>query len=418
VELKYERCAGLDVHKETVVACVRVATGGGKANHEVRSFATTTRALLELSAWLGSCQVKAVAMEATGVYWRPVWHVLEDEFELTLANARAVKGLPGRKTDVNDATWLSDLLAHGLIRGNFVPERPMADLRDLLRTRKQFTREKVRHTQRIQKVLEDANIKLDSVISNVVGVSGRRILRAIIEGQSSEAFLASLGSDRLKATKKDLEDACRGFLRDHHRLLLRVELDEVEHIEGVITQLEGEVAKLLEPFRGAVEMLMEIPGVGELAARTIVSEIGTDMKRFPSDAHLISWAGLCPRSDQSAGKQRSTRIRDGAPWLREVLVQCAWSATRTKGTYLRAFFYRLRARRGPLKALVAVARTILQSAYHMLRTGEAYRELGETYLDALHQKRSVQHLVQRIQKMGYSVNITELPAAAAVGSFS
>ena len=252
VELKYERCAGLDVHKETVVACVRVATGGGKANHEVRSFATTTRALLELSAWLGSCQVKAVAMEATGVYWRPVWHVLEDEFELTLANARAVKGLPGRKTDVNDATWLSDLLAHGLIRGNFVPERPMADLRDLLRTRKQFTREKVRHTQRIQKVLEDANIKLDSVISNVVGVSGRRILRAIIEGQSSEAFLASLGSDRLKATKKDLEDACRGFLRDHHRLLLRVELDEVEHIEGVITQLEGEVAKLLEPFRGAV----------------------------------------------------------------------------------------------------------------------------------------------------------------------
>ncbi|MBM4369796.1 MAG: IS110 family transposase [Deltaproteobacteria bacterium] len=418
MELKYERCAGLDVHKETVVACVRVAMAGGKASHEVRSFGTTTSALLELSEWLETCQIKAVGMEATGVYWRPVWHVLEGDFELTLANARAVKGLPGRKTDVNDAMWLSDLLAHGLIRGNFVPERPMAEIRDFLRTRKQFAREKVRHTQRIQKILEDANIKLDSVISNVVGTSGRRILRAIIAGTTSKEFLASLGSSRLKASKEELAEACRGFVRDPHRFLLEVELDEVEHLEAVISKLEGEVAKRIEPFRGAVEMLMEIPGVGELAARTIVSEIGIDMNRFPSDAHLISWAGLCPRSDESAGKKRSTRIRDGAPWLREVLVQCAWSATRAKGSYLRALFYRLRARRGPLKALIAVARTMLQSAYHMLRNGEAYRELGEKHFDTLNQMRTARRLVQRLQKMGYAVNITGLPAAEPAGSFS
>jgi len=416
VELKHERCAGLDVHKETVVACVRVVADG-KASHEVRTFGTTTGALIELSEWLASSAVRTVAMEATGVYWRPVWHVLEEDFDLILANARAVKGLPGRKTDVNDATWLADLLAHDLIRGNFVPERPMAELRDVLRTRKQFAREKTRHTQRIQKILEDANIKLDSVISNIVGVSGRRILRAIIAGQASEQFLAGLGSSRLHATRKELAAACRGFSRDHHRFLLRVELDEVEHIEGVIAELEAQAAKLLEPFRGAVEMLMEIPGVGELAAQAIISEIGLDMSRFPSDAHLISWAGLCPRSDESAGKKRSTRIRDGAPWLREVLVQAAWSATRAKGSYLRAYFYRLRGRRGPLKAIVAIARTILQSVFHMLRTGEAYRELGEQYLDNLNQTRTVKHLVNRIQRLGYAVNITALSLPEPAGSF-
>lgn len=417
MEMKYARCAGLDVHKETVVACVRVAVDG-VVEQEVRTFGTTTPALLEMADWLSSREVTVVAMEATGIYWKPVWHVLEDSFELVLANARHVKGLPGRKTDVNDATWISDLLAHGLIRGNFVPERSMAELRDVLRTRKQFAREKTRHVQRLQKILEDCNVKLDSVITDIVGVSGRRMLRAIIAGQNSADVLAGLGSHRLKASRKELADACQGFVREHHRFILKVELDEVEHIEGVIARLEEQAGKLLETFRGMIEMLTEIPGVGENSAQVILGEIGPDMSRFPTDGHLISWAGLCPRNDESAGKRRSTRIRDGAPWLRESLVQAAWSAARTKGTYLQTLFLRLKGRRGPMKAVIAVARTILQSAYHMLKTGEAYRELGEAHFDEIDRERAKNRLVERIKKLGYSVDVTGTSTPTPIPSFS
>lgn len=407
MELKHARCAGLDVHKDTVVTCVRVAEGG-KTRTEVRTFGTTTTSLMRLGDWLREERVTAVAMEATGVYWKPVWHLLEgEEFELILANAAHIKAVPGRKTDVNDAMWIADLLAHGLIRSAFVPEAEVQHLRDFTRTRKQFVREKSRHVQRIQKVLQDCNIKLDSVITDITGKSGREILRAIIAGETSATELAKLGDARLKATPEELAEACRGFVTDHHRFLLRLELDQVEHIEAVISQIEGEAGKALQPFRAQVEALDTIPGVDQTAANVIVAEIGVDMSRFPSDDHLISWAGLCPRSDESAGKRRSKRIRDGAPWLRVTLVQAAWAAVRTKHSYERALFMRLKSRCGPQKAIIAVARTLLQAAYFILKRGEAYRSLGPDHFASLDRERTKNRLVHRLQKLGYNVEIGE-----------
>lgn len=407
MEVVHARCAGLDVHKDTVVACARVVDGG-KVKTDVRTFGTTTSSLLKLGDWLRELRVTAVAMEATGVYWKPVWHLLEDEeFELVLANAAHVKAVPGRKTDVNDAMWLADLLAHGLIRAAFVPDAPIQQMRDLTRIRKQFVREQGRHVQRIQKVLQDCNIKLDSVISDIAGKSGRAILRAIIAGETSPEALAKLGDPRLKATVEDLAEACRGFVTDHHRFLLRLELDQVEHIEAVITKVEGEAAKALHPFRAQVEALDTIPGVDKTAAAVILAEVGADMSRFPTEGHLISWAGLCPRSDESAGKRRSTRIRKGDPWLRTTLIQAAWAAMRKKGSYERSLFLRLKSRRGPQKAIVAVARTLLQAAYFVLRDGVSYATLGPDHFDTLDRERTKSRLVQRLQKLGYNVQIGE-----------
>lgn len=407
MELTHARCAGLDVHKDTVVACVRVAEGG-KVRTDVRTFGTTTTSLMRLGDWLREERVTAVAMEATAVYWKPVWHLLEgEEFGLILANAAHIKAVPGRKTDVNDAMWIADLLAHGLIRSAFVPDAEIQHLRDLTRTRKQFVREKSRHIQRIQKVLQDCNIKLDSVISDITGKSGRAILRAIIAGETSAEELAKLGDARLKATPDDLAEACRGFVVDHHRFLLRLELDEVEHIEDTIAKIEQEAAKALAPFRAQVEALDTIPGIDATAAAVIVAEIGVDMSRFPADDHLISWAGLCPRSDESAGKHRSRRIRKGAPWLRATLVQAAWGAIRTKHSYERTLFMRLKARCGPQKAIVAVARTLLQAAYFLLQRGGEYRSLGTNHFDAVDRTRTKNRLVHRLQKLGYKVEIAE-----------
>lgn len=407
MELNHARCAGLDVHKDTVVACVRVAEDG-KARTEVRTFGTTTTSLMRLGDWLREERVTAVAMEATGVYWKPVWHLLEsEEFELILANAAHIKAVPGRKTDVNDAMWIADLLAHGLIRNAFVPEAKIQHLRDFTRTRKQFVREKSRHVQRVQKVLQDCNIKLDSVITDITGKSGRAILRAIIAGETSAEELAKLGDVRLKATPEELAEACRGFVTDHHRFLLQLELDQVEHIEGVIAQIEGEAAKALQPFRSQVEALDTIPGVDATAAAVIIAEIGVDMSRFPTDDHLISWAGLCPRSDESAGKRRSKRIRDGAPWLRVTLVQAAWAAVRKKHSYERALFMRLKSRRGPQKAIIAVARTLLQAAYFILKRGAQYQSLGPDHFASLDRERTKNRLVHHLKKLGYNVEIAE-----------
>jgi transposase len=409
MELLHERCAGLDVHKDTVVACVRLVHGG-EIERQVRTFKTTTRELLALAEWLDGHCAKHVVMEATGVYWKPVWHILSDgEFELVLANAAHVKNVPGRKSDVSDAAWLADLEAHGLIRGSFVPDGQTQDLRGLLRTRKQLVRERTSHTLRIQKTLEDANIKLDSVISNIVGLSGRRMIEAVVAGESDPAVLAGLADRRLKATPPQLAEALRGRVTRHHRFLLALHLGHIDAIEAAIDKIDQEVEAGLEPFRAAVELLTTIPGVSDLAAQGIVAETGIDMSRFPTCGHLISWAGLCPRSDESAGKRRSTRLRKGAPWLKTLLVQCAWAASKTKATYLHAQFMRLKARRGAKKAIGAVAASILTAAYRMLSTGTVYRDLGPCHFDRRDTGARAKRLLRQLRDLGYSADITPIP---------
>jgi transposase len=345
MEVLYPHCAGLDVHKDTVVACARHMVNG-TVTREIRTFRTTTKDLLALSEWLASQGCTHVAMEATGVYWKPVWHILSDgDVTLVLAHAAHVKNVPGRKTDVNDATWLADLLAHGLIRGSFVPDAQTQELRALLRTRKQFVRERSSHVQRLQKTLEDANIKLDGVISDIIGLSGRRMIQALIAGESDPEVLAALAHRRIKAAPEALREALRGRVTDHHRFLLQLHLQHIDALDAALSAIDREVGIHVEPFHTEVLLLTTIPGVNDLSAHVIRAEIGGDMSRFPSVGHLISWSGFCPRNDESAGKRRSNRMRKGAPWLKTTLIQCAWAATRKNGSYLQAQFQRLRARR-------------------------------------------------------------------------
>src|SRR5919199_1684835 len=412
MELLYPRCAGLDVHKETVVACVRLA-GGSDVVREVRTFATTTAGLLGLSEGLAAHRCTHVAMEATGVYWKPVWHILaEGDVTLILANAAHVKNVPGRKTDVNDATWLAELLAHGLIRPSFVPDAATQEMRALLRTRKQLVREQASHVQRLQKTLEDANIKLDAVLSDVVGVSCRAMLAAPIAGESDPEALAALAHPRLKAAPAALKEALRGRVTRHHRFLLRLHLQQIEALDAAIAALDQEVEDTLGPFRAAVHRLDTIPGVNALAAAVIVSEIGVDMSRFPTAGHLLSWAGLCPRNDESAGKRRSTRLRKGALWLKTTLMPCAWAGARKKGSYLQAQFHRLRARRGAKKAICAVAASMLTAAYHMLKDGTVYEDLGPPHFEKRSKEAQTRHLLRRLADLGYDVEISPLPEMA------
>jgi transposase len=406
MEVVHGNCAGVDVHARQVVVCSRVIGEKGM-EREVRTYATDTRALEELREWLRSRGCTHVAMESTGVYWKPVWHVLEGAFELVLANAKQVRALPGRKSDVNDATWLAELLAHGLIRASFVPPASIQELRDLTRTRKQLIREIARHTLRIQKSLEDANIKLTSVVSNVLGTSGRAILTAIVQGETDPELLASLTSGRLKAGKAQIIEALRGSITEHHRFMIKLHLEQIEQLERAVRELEARTAAA--PFRAAIELLSTIPGVGETTATVIVAEIGDDMSQFPSAGHLLSWAGLCPRLDQSAGKRLSNRTRRGAPWLKTVLVQAAWPASTKTDSYFRSQYLRLKARRGPKKAIVAVAASILTAAYHMLRTGAEYHDLGADHFDRIARTNAKERLVRRLTALGYRVTLE--PAA-------
>jgi len=408
MNLLHGRCAGLDVHAKNVVACVRIEEDA-KLTEEVRTFDTTTKGLLALSAWLELEGCTHVAMEATGVYWKPVWHILESRFELVLANAAHIKNVPGRKTDVKDAKWIADLLAHGLIRGSFVPPTPIQDLRALMRTRKQLVREAARNTQRIQKALEDANIKLTGVIRDILGKSGRAVLDALAAGETDPEKLVDRTGSRLKATREELVEALRGNVREHHRFLIKLHLDQIDVLGRAIDDLDARVASHIDPFRKDIETLTTMPGISETAARVIVSEIGHDMSRFPTAGHLISWAGLCPRSDESAGKRRSTRIRKGAQWLKTVLVQCAWAAIRAKDTYLRSQFHRIKGRRGPMKAIIAVAASMLTSAFHMLTTGADYKDLGAAHLDKRDHAKIARRLVRRLEDLGLKVTVA--PAA-------
>jgi transposase len=404
MEMLHPRCAGLDVHRDTVVACVRrqAADGTGKPSHELRTFGTTTGALFELADWLSTLEVTHVAMEATGVYWRPVWHILDGEFELVLANASHIKAVPGRKTDVNDATWIAELLAHGLIRGSFVPPTPIQELRMLTRTRKQLMRERASHAQRVDKILQDANLKLGSVLADIMGKSGRAILAAIIAGETDPEKLAARAHGRVKASRKDLAAALRGKVTATHRFMLKLHLGQADTLEAAVAEVDKEVGERLEPFQGAQARVTQVPGIGEVAAAAILSEIGLDMTRFPTAGHLISWATLCPRNDESAGKRRSTRVRPGAAWLKPLLVQCAWSATRAKGTYLRAQFARLKARRGPKKAILAVAASMLTAIYHMLKNDTDYVDLGPDHF-VKDRVRAANQLLRKLDRLGFDV---------------
>jgi transposase len=413
MEILHPRCCGLDVHKQTVVACVRLVIDG-KVVKEVRTFGTTTASLMSLSEWLTETQCTHVAMEATGVYWKPVWHILSDGgFELVLGNAAHIKNVPGRKSDVKDADWISDLLAHGLIRASFVPDTQTQEMRTLLRTRKQLVHEKSSHILRIQKTLEDANIKLDSVITDIIGLSGRKMIEALIAGQTDPAKLARLADHRVKASQETLREALRGRVTRQHRFLLRLHLTQIDALDAAIAKIDHEVEAGIQPFRTAVEQVVSIPGVKDLGARSILAEIGIDMSRFPSDGHLISWACICPRNDESAGKRRSTRIRKGSPWLKTTLVQCAWAASRKKDSYLQAQFHRIRARRGVKKAIVAVAASILTAIYHMLKDGTMYQDLGPNHFDSRGKERQKNRLAKRLADLGYAVALAPLATSVA-----
>ena len=404
MQVIHRRCAGLDVHKQTVVACVRIARDREAAQH-VQTFATTTTGLLALADWLASHEVAVVGMEATGVYWKPVWHVLEGHFELVLANAAHVKNVPGRKTDVSDAMWLADLLAHGLIRASFVPPQAVQELRTLTRTRKQFVRERSSHVQRIEKVLEDANLKISVLLSDIVGKSGRAVLDAIIAGHDDPAYLASCISVRVKARRAELIEALRGCITPHHRFMLKLHLSHIDALNTAITNIEKEVGLGLEPFRESAEHLTTMPGLSAVSASVLIAEIGVDMSRFKTAGHLISWAGLCPRNDESAGKRRSTRLRHGGNWLKTTLVQAAWAAVRVKGGYLQAQFHRLRARRGAKKAILAIAASMLAAAWHMLRNQTDWHDLGANHFDRADRTKPVNRLLARLRQLGIHAEV-------------
>ena len=404
MEVLYPRCAGLDVHAGSVTACVRIAVDA-TVTYEHRMVSANTRGLLDLGHWLTAHGCTHVAMEATGVYWKPVWHVLESDFTLILANAMHIRNIPGRKSDMNDATWIADLLAHGLIRSSFVPPAPIQELRDLTRTRKQLMREIGRHTLRIQKTLEDANLKITRVVSDILGASGRAILTALVAGETDPERLADLTRGRLKATRAELVDALYGRVTTHHRFMIQLHLTQVDALGAAVHDVDARVGDALGPFRAAVSLLTTMPGLSDTAARVLVAEIGTDMTRFPSAAHLVSWAGLCPRLDESAGKRRSTRIRQGAPWLKTTLVSAAWAATRKKDSYLRAQFLRIKSRRGAKKAILAVANSMLTAAYHMLRDGVEYHDLGSQHFAHRDKDQITKRLLQRLRDLGVVVEV-------------
>lgn len=402
----YKRCAGLDVHKKTVVACVLTPK-----KSEVRTFSTTTRGLRELAKWLLDNGVTHVAMESTGIYWRPVYNILDGTgCELLLVNAHHIKQVPGRKTDVKDAEWIAELLQHGLLKSSYVPNREQRELRDLVRYRRKQTQMRASEVQRLQKTLEAANIKLSSVISDVTGVSGIAILRAIIEGETHPEKLAALGSDRLKATKEELAEALDGIQGEHHRTLLRSQLRHIEFIDGALELLDAEIAKRTSAFAEEVKSVDGVPGIGQRAAEDILAETGVDMERFPTDANLTSWGKLCPGNNRSAGKSKSGRTGKGNPWLRSALIEAAWAAVKKKDSFFNQLYRRLAMRRGKLRAIVAVARRILQTIYFMLKRKEPYREINTAELEQSNRDGIARRAVSRLNRLGFHVTLAPLAA--------
>jgi transposase len=405
MEVVNASCCGLDVHKDTVVACLLVSGERSGVRKEVRTFGTMTDELLALGDWLAEAGCTRVAMESTGVYWKPIWNLLEGQFELLLANAQHIKRVPGRKTDVRDSEWIADLLRHGLLPASYVPDRAQRELRELTRYRLALVRERSREVQRLQKALEGANIKLGSVASNVVGKSGREILAGLVGGRTDAAALADLARGRLREKLPALERALVGRFGPHQRFLVARQLGHLDELDGLIAEVSAEIAERVRPFDDAIARLDTIPGVARTAAEVFVAEIGTDLGRFPTDAHLASWAALCPGNHESAGKRTSGKTRKGNRALRTMLIETANAAGRGRGTYLGAQYHRLAARRGKNKATVAVAHSILIIVYHLLKDGGTYRDLGADFFDRRNQDALERRLVRRLEALGNKVSI-------------
>jgi transposase len=410
VEVIVERAAALDVHKAQVTACVRMPADTGGRTQEVAEFATTVRGLLTLHDWLSAHHVTEVAMEATGVYWKPVWAILEEDFELLLVNARHVKQVPGRKTDVSDAAWLCQLLEAGLLKASFVPPKPIRALRNLTRYRKAQIRERQREANRLHKVLEDTGIKLDCVASDILGVSGRAMLEALVAGTTDPEVLADLARGRLRAKLPALREALEGRFNAQHALLVGAILAHLDFLDEQIERLSEAIREALAPFAAAVELLCSIPGVQQRTAENVLAEIGLDMSRFPFAGHLASWAGQCPGNHESAGKRRSGRTRKGSKWLNEALTEAAIAAVRTNGSYLQALYKRLRPRIGHSRALGAVKHSMICACWHMLSSGELYRDPGGDYFLSRDPERQTKRLVRQLEALGHAVMLQE-PAA-------
>lgn len=412
MEILYPRCAAIDVHKKTAVASVGWVDERGRRHRQTRTFSTMTGDLVRLCQWLAEQGVTHVAMESTGVYWRPIFNLLEEQhLTVVLANAAHVKAVPGRKTDVRDSEWLLDLMQHGLIRGSFIPPAPIRELRDLTRYRTSLIEERAREVNRVQKVLEDANIKLAAVATDTLGVSGRQMIEALIAEETDPRRLAELAKGQLRRKRAALEEALEGRVRTQHRLLLRELLDHIDYLDRAIARLSAEIEERTRPYAAALALLCSIPGVKQRAAEVILAEIGADMSRFPSARHLCSWAALCPGNHESGGKQRSGRMRHGNRWLRRVLLQAAWAATRAKEGYLAAQFRRLAKRRGDKRAILAVAHSILTIVYHLLRDGTLYEDLGAAYFDQREPEKRARYHLRRLAELGYDVSVQPKPAA-------
>jgi transposase len=403
MEVLHPCCAGLDVHKDLVVACARIAEGQ-RVRRESSRFGTSTRELLRLSEWLQSHRVTHVAMESTGVYWKPVWHILEGSFKLTLGNAREMRNVPGRKSDQSDASWIADLLAHGLIRSSFVPDAPIQALRELTRTRTQLMHERGRQVQRLQKVLEDANIKLASVLSDITGVSGRKMLIALVNGATDARMIAKLADSRVKAPEAEIVEAVHGFVTEHHRFMISLHLRHIDELEALVESLEKRIEEQIAPFRSIVDHLITIPGVKEDAAAAILAEIGTDMSVFPTAGHLARWAGVAPGMNETGGKKKPSATKKQR-WLKAKMTQCAWAAVKKRNSYLGARYRRLHVRRGKRKAIIAVAGTMLRAIYHMIQNDVDYQDLGADYWDRQDRERAARRLQKRLEKLGYTVEL-------------
>lgn len=430
MRVMYKRCAALDVHKKTVTACRRWTQANGEVVSEVRTFGTTTPELLEMMDWLSEWAVTTVAIESTGEYWKPVFNLLEGNFAVLLVNSKHVKQVPGRKTDVKDAEWLAELLSYGLLKPSYIPAKPQRDLRDLTRHRVKLVQERARIVNRVQKVLEHANIKLASVASDVMGVSGRRMMAALMAGETDPAVMADLAKGRLRNKIPELEKALTGVVRPHHRFMLAQHLahidfldEQIERVNAEITQRVEDMSRPEEPPRGdapgkvtqeaaqtmtwaeSIELLDSAPGVDKRAAEIVLAETGIDMSQFPTADHLTAWAGLAPGNNQSGSKRRRAKTREGNRTLREIMVQIAWAASRKKGSYAQALYRRLAGRRGKKRAIIAVARTLLESFWYMLSRGEPYKDLGADYFDKRRRDVKVNVLTKQLQKLGYAVQL-------------
>jgi transposase len=411
-DVVHSRCCGVDVHKDSIAACMRWIDDSGNVAKESRKFGTTTQEINAFVDWLRSRDIRLVAMESTGVYWRPVWNLLEGQFDVKLANSEHIRNIPGRKTDRKDGEWIAKLLQHDLVPTSFIPPKQIRELRDLTCSRTKLVHGRSAVANRVQKVLEDANIKLASVATDILGHSGRATLDAMVQGQTDVAVLADMARGRMREKIPRLQLALAGHITAHHRMLLRELLDQIDFLDGKIFALESEIWQRSKHFEEAIQPWSTIPGVDRLSAATLVAEIGVDMQQFPSAGHLASWAGLCPGNNESGGKRKSGKLRHGNPWLRSLLCQTAWAASRTKKTYLSAQFHRLAARRGGKRANIAVAHTILVIAYHILKEKRPYQELGGDYFDRIRADGLKRYYVRRLQGLGLEVTLTPVAASS------